>query len=265
MPDVFPWLALGRYLISIFSGSLTAWALYEHFLTGSEEFDVIYWRRAQLQFVRVGNDNLVTTLDVVKHTGDGPSFLWEDDDYEFVEAAIVAFWSDVRELASDQTAYDGVRWYQMAFDPDWPGSSGDQSKFLPSILPERIIVGLGQQGTGNSYYLPPQCRCVITEKTALPRHWGRMFVPCDGTDNALSNGGQLDSSDVSNVLAAYALLWQTLFDEGYSIVVPVGQVDKIRVAALLTIAEASVDSIVDIQRSGRPDVAENSGTLTMGA
>jgi len=233
-----------RYLINIAAAG--SFALYEHLHNGEDQEPDLEWRRVQIRFSRTNEDDITTSLDLLNITSAEVDTSWITSDYTDAETALNTFLTSWKPNMSGTTTAVEYRWYRMAFtDP------GSPRPFVPSILPERLTT-ISIAGTGTTYELPPQCASVITEKTFLPRHWGRMFMPCDGQQSILGSNGQIATAAVDLQAAAAATLFSALWDADLVPVVPITQLNGDSVRALTNVTHIRVDSVMDIIRSRRP-------------
>lgn len=135
------------------------------------------WRRLAVEISRTTpggtvEDRAVTTWDLLNITGGDIDTSWTTTDYTTAEAAFDEFWGTWAGLASSSHAVVGYKWYAMRFADPMTASHRFENTGPPQRAVSKAI-----PGTGSSAPLPYQIACAITEKTAIPRHWGRVYIP----------------------------------------------------------------------------------------
>lgn len=223
-----------------------AWALYlSTFDNGTLIDEDTEWRRLQIVFDRSGDDKAVCSFDLLNFTSSSPDPTWTSTDYEECEARFSTFLTAYKPYMAPGTTAVQYRWYKMRFRP-----LSDTKPFAPSILPDRLTT-ISIVGTGNIFLYPRQMSHVITEKTALPKHWGRVYLPMDGGTSGLVAKGEVSTSDLNVIGTAAEALYEGLWTDDFAPVVPVTQIDKDPARGLLTVQELVHDSVPDIQRRRR--------------
>lgn len=241
---------LTRTLSYLLQGTAAGFALYEHLFSNTRVVEpALEWRKCVLRFARTGIDDAVTSIDLLNITSSAVDPSWITGDYTTCETLLDAFVTAYKPYMSSSTSLVEYRWYRAAFNP-----STDARPFAPAILPERLSTK-SLAGTGTLQTLPRQCACVITEKTPLPRHWGRLYMPCDGVSTALTVTGELPSASVSAIAAAAETLYEGLWAANFIPVVPVTQVNRDPSRGLLNVTAVKVDSVIDIQRRRRRETS----------
>jgi hypothetical protein len=235
---------ISRTALYLIRFAAAGWTLYESFFAGTDDVDPLEWRKVVLRFERTGNDDIVTSLDLLNVTAGGVDTSWTSGDYAACEALLDTFVTTWQNKMNGNTKLAEYRWYKMAFAP-----IDDTRKFIPSIQPDRLTPKNITGTATNS--LPQQASFVLTEQTGLPHHWGRMYMPFNGAPELDSNS-EISSTVVDAAVAAAVALYNDLWDADYIPVVPVTQVNKQPVRGLLNVLAIRADSLVDIQRRRRP-------------
>jgi hypothetical protein len=96
----------------------------------------------------------------------------------------------------------------------------------------------------------------VTKRTAIPRHWGRVYVP-GLTEGATATGGtgRWNTGLVDGMGSAFHNFFDAMQTAGFPVVVASTQTDKRLEGALLGITEVQVDDLPDVIRRRRPDRA----------
>lgn len=173
-------------------------------------------------------------LHYVNSTGGNIDTTWTSADYAAVESAIQAFWTGNPTYFSDSVRLVEHRWY--AFGPE----------VIAPNPPSRVTtLGTPIAGTSTGAFVR-QVACTVTLRTALRRHWGRIYLPF--VSSVYVTDGQLTSGNVDSLTtAARTMLLAAETSQG---VVPVVW-DRTRKLAY-TVTGIEVDSVPDIQRRRRP-------------
>lgn len=221
-------------------------ALYDFLFSGSSEFTPLEWRRLTCRFARTGDDDIVVSFDLLNITSSAIDITWTTGDYSGTEARFDTFFTAYKPFFAPGTTLVEYRWYRMAFRP-----ASDPSPFVPSVVPSRLTTK-SISGTGASSVLPRQTALVLTERTPLPKHWGRAYLPMDAVTTTLSSNGQMTTAAVATVIAAAKTLYQGLWADQIVPVVAITQVNGDPARALLPVTALVVDSTPDIQRRRRP-------------
>lgn len=168
----------------------------------------------------------------INTTGGALDTTWTTGDYTAAESAIQTFWINTNTFISQDYRLVEHRWYSFG-----PGVTKPNP-------PSRIttIAPLAGQGTALG---PHQVASTVTLRTALRRHWGRIYMPY-GTQFT-STGGTMTASTVDTInAAARTMLTAPGTSQG---VVPVVW-DRVHHRAY-GITDIETDSIADIQRRRR--------------
>jgi len=227
-------------------------ALYEAYLQfGQTTGDVaaVEWRRMHAVFTRATpagttEDAALCTFDFVNITSGTIDTTWTTTDYTNIETALSTMFTTLAPGQSPKLTLSSYRWYRKQFAP--PGSSypsGAPRYFVDSGPPLRItpksIVGTGS----GTQQVPFQVALSVTEKTPLPKHWGRWYYPSPGMSMFDAFGRIANPAFVS---APAATAYGACADAELFPVVPVGKSQ-----ALLGVTQIQVDDIPDVQRSRR--------------
>lgn len=173
-------------------------------------------------------------MHYINITSDALDTTWITADFTAAESAFQTFWSAVANRIPNDVRLVEHRWY--AFGPG----------VVPPNPPVRVttlgtpIVGTQTSGYGH------QIGSTVTFRTALRRHWGRIYMPV-GPAN-ITAGGQFGTVIVDNLAdAARTMLNAALASQG---VIPVVY-DRNR-KSMFGISALEVDSVPDVQRRRRP-------------
>jgi hypothetical protein len=159
---------------------------------------------------------------------------WTSADFAAVETALQAMWSTNAGFFPDSCRLVEHRWY-----PFGPGVVEPNPAYRVTTL------GTPKVGTSTATWIR-QVATTATFRTALRRHWGRIYLPLSLV--SYSSTGQMTSGDAAAILAfVRTALTGAEASQG---VVPVVY-DRNRKVAM-TIRSYEVDSVPDIQRRRRP-------------
>jgi hypothetical protein len=211
--------------------------------------ETIEWRRVQCVFTRAtptgtSEDKAVCTFDLVNITGGAVDTSWVTADYTTAEAKLDTFWNALVTGLSPKLTLSQYRWYKMRFTP--PGTTGPKGPkaYVDSVLPERIttksIIGTG---TGTQQ-VPFQVAATVTEKTAIPKHWGRFYIPNPGITMFDAFGRIANPGFIATPAGA---MYAALADAELYAVVP-----SAAHRSLLGVTQIQVDDVPDVQRRRRP-------------
>jgi hypothetical protein len=173
----------------------------------------------------------------VNTTGGDLDTTWIAADYAAVESAVQTMWTALAARITTDYRLVEHRWY--AFGPG-----------VVKPNPPVRVTTLGTPILGTSSALNwHQNAITCTFRTALRRHWGRIYFPA--TAFTLANGGQLTSSSTDEVAGAFrTMVTAPSTSQGVAPVIW----DRNRKVAL-GISALEVDSVPDIIRRRRPRVA----------
>jgi hypothetical protein len=104
----------------------------------------------------------------VNTTGGDLDYTWTTADFTAAETVLKTFWA-----ACAPYFHSGVRSAEMRWYPYGP------NVHAPNPAYRITSVGTPVAG-GTSTYFPRQCANAITFKTAMRKHWGRVYVPFSG-------------------------------------------------------------------------------------
>lgn len=148
-----------------------------------------------------------------------------------VESAFVTFFTAVKTHACPYVALDSFRWYGVNFTDPLTGP------------PNRITDVTNVAGTYTGGF-PAQVATSITMRTALRKHWGRIYFPgarVQGTD------GLTDNASVDGMAAAFRTFVNSCAAANVSPVV------YSRAAqAAMSVSAIEVDNVPDVVRRRRP-------------
>lgn len=207
------------------------------------------WRRLQCVFNRAtptgtSEDKAICTFDLLNITGGAVDNTWITSDYTTAESKFDTFWTALIAGLSPKLTLSQYRWYKMAFTaPGTTGPSGPKA-YVDSVLPERITAkSITGTGTGTQQ-VPFQVAMTVTEKTALPKHWGRFYIPNPGM-TMFDAFGRI--ANPAFVATPAGVLYAALADAELYAVVP-----SAAHRSLLGVTSIQVDDVPDVQRRRRP-------------
>lgn len=181
-------------------------------------------------------DRVQTHLDFVNMTGGVPDDTWTAGDFTTVEAAIDAFWGSIKAMYNTGFVLTELRWYRVG-----PGATPPE----PTVrVTSRSVAGTS--GTGP---MPQQCAVTISLRTALRKHWGRLYLPTP-TIAGLGAGGLMGNANVDTIAAAFNTLVTTVETADFYPVV----YSRTRQRAY-AVNRVVVDNVIDVQRRRRPERA----------
>lgn len=218
-------------------------ALVDH-LSEVETPGELQWRRAIVTAARstpggTSEDHAQIHFDIVNMTAGEVDTSWIAADYEDCEDQIKELCNVFALQSSSICIWDSIRWYAMAFETAGSGfaESGDAVRVTPINYP-------GSTTTTDA--LPYQVACSITFKTALRKHWGRIYVPNFKPSTLDGYGRWEGTGTLDPLVAAFATRFGALQDAGF---VPV--VASAATKTLFSITDVQVDDIPDVQRRRR--------------
>lgn len=204
------------------------------------ENEDLEWRRLQLLWTRITptgtqEDVAVTTFDLLNTTGGDIDTTWTSGDYTAVETAFITWWTAVKSHVSSGVTFSQFRFYKKRF----PLS-------LASGPPDHIG-NYNSPGTGSAAdTLPLQTAMSITEKTPLPRSWGRFYQPGLLAAN-LDQYGRWTSGEIDAWADATETLYETLISAELAPIVPVSAAQIV-----VPVQSIQIDDIPDVVRRRRP-------------
>lgn len=179
-------------------------------------------------------DRVQTHLDLVNITGGVADDTWTAGDFTTVESALDTYWGAIKSMYHTGVVLTEYRWYRKG-----PGAAPPE----PTVRVTARSVA-GTSGTGP---VPQQCAVTTSLRTALRKHWGRMYLPAPTIAN-LAAGGLLSNTAVDAYGAAFNTLITTLETADFYPVVYSGTRQR-----AYAINRVVVDNVVDIQRRRRPE------------
>lgn len=243
-----------RFLIraGVEVGGAVAAYLLDEFTQGQSDNDVedVGWVRVQVCWTRstpagTQEDLAMVTFDLVNLTSGAVDTTFTAGDFTAIDAALATWRTSIRAWQSSAHLDHSNRYYQMAFDPPaWPAR-----RFAITGPPIHVTTLTATAGAGpvNAY----QVAATVTERTALAKHWGRIYIPglagtsFDPFGRILPTGRNLFASATSTLFA-------TLRAADFFPVVPMTQHNKAPAFGLMSVASLAVDDIPDVQRRRRP-------------
>ena len=198
-------------------------------------------RKLQAVFSRVApagvaTDPAVITMHFLNLTDDEPDSTWVDADFLAVEDAFDDFWTATKIYYTTGTSLDQLRWYK-----DGPAYHPTPSEGNPAVR----IIERSVAGTGTGVPCPPQVAVSLTEKTALRRRWGRIYMPAPDAA-LLTTGGLLGTVYTAGFCDALEDMYEACIAAD---IVPV--VFSPTVETSYQIESVQVDNLLDVIRSRR--------------
>jgi hypothetical protein len=234
----------------------TAYEYLNDILIGNEEVDDIVWMKIVCTFMRTSpagttEDRAQLAMHFLNITGGNIDSSWTTADFNSLGGPFGAWWTSVKPLVSSNTTWDAMKFYKMAFDPADPGpghrTGSGLNAFRDTGPPAFQILGpqAGASGFNSAYQIAATC----TFKTALPKHWGRIYLPGAGS---LDANGRITAANAKLLADACHDLADATAALGFLHVVPMASLDKQRFHALLGVDAYQVDDIPDVVRRRRP-------------
>lgn len=219
---------------------------------GTDELSVdeLIWTRWQIEYSRetptgTSEDRALFKLDIVNMTGGDLDASWSSTDYSDVQTIIDLLIVALRPYQSAAHKAQQHTAHLMHFQPEtWP-----EKRFRDTGPPTnvRVITPVAGAGTAQAY----QVAGTVTFKTAIPKHWGRAYLPGLAV-GALDSNGRLTSTARSGILTAFTDAAAALKAKDFYLVIPTTQVDKAPAFALQSVSAIVVDDVPDVQRRRRP-------------
>jgi len=231
------------------------------------------WRRAVFVFTRATptgtvEDTAQVTLNITNITGGDLDTTWTTTDYTDCEAAFLEFWTALNTITHVSHTLKEVRWYIAKFNSALPiglsATSIDPATGKPyarfeNTGPPARVHPMNLPGGSAATPIPFQSAMSVTWKTAVPKHWGRIYLPgLQGgvMDTAVAGAGRFVSTAVAATSNFAAELVDDLAQKQFQLVVPTTQVDGKFHVALQTVVSVQVDDIPDVIRRRRPKQAK---------
>jgi hypothetical protein len=221
------------------------WGLLDHEASVPETKE---WRRCvchvqNLATGAVAADDAYVSFDLANITGGDVDSTWSTADYTTCEGLLDTFWTAAK---TNMMAYGKLveyRWYSRWFNP-----VTESKPFANSGPPQRVTVkSIVGSDVSNG---PSQMSMTVTEKTAWPKHWGRIYMPFYGPNFYVGN--HYTNTGVDTLCGLVNTLYGGLMSAEFFPCVPVTQVDKDPARALLTVNKVVVDNVPDVVRRRRP-------------
>lgn len=210
----------------------------------------------------VPEDDVMTTMHLVKLVGGVPQDTWLDSDFVSVETNWDSVWGVMKHYYSDVIRLKQYRWYKAGPQVEQAlGGTGRTGE--PVRVVDKNVPG---ESTGVSG-LPPQVALSLTEKTSSARHWGRMYLPApmaaESGFNTVGHAGRWATPFTTAVIDAFHPFYSGQSAAGRPVVVysaakPVrpsagGGTLPAAPARAFTVDELQIDDIPDVIRSRRFD------------
>lgn len=200
--------------------------------------------RLQIRYLvqRTGlqDDYFENTLHFVNTAGELPGAPATDTQKAAAESAYGAFWSAIKARANNQTGLSEYRWYRFTFDDPISGP------------PTRVTPVTRTAGT-TANQMASQMAETITMRTALRKHWGRVYFP----GAPISTDGLISTTDVD----AFANGWKSFLNGCVAAgLVPV--VYSPTKQAVFSIMAIESDNVADVVRRRRPKASTYKKILT---
>jgi len=235
----------------------------EDLLDNNEAVDGITWMRWIVEWTRLtpggtSEDKAQFKWDLLNITGGTVDSTWTAGDFTTVRTAFETWRTNQWSSFGTSQVMAGYKAYAMSYNPGDPGpgmrNKSNGLAFAPTG-PPRYVSTQVQAGSGATA-IPYQVAPSVTFRTALPRHWGRIYLPTPAT-SSLDSTGRLTSGFRTAMADGASLLGKTLSDGDFLPVVPMTDLNRQTFHGLLGVTQYVVDDIPDIQRRRRPRQAAN--------
>lgn len=181
-------------------------------------------------------DRVQTHMDFINLTGGVADDTWTAGDFTTVEGALDTFWGAIKSMYHSGIVLSEYRWYRKG-----PGATAPE----PTVrVTSRSVAGTS--GTGP---IPQQCAVTVSLRTALRKHWGRMYLPAP-TLAHVGTAGLIPSASVDTIANAYNAFVTTVETADFFPVVYSGTRQR-----AYAVNKVVVDNVIDIQRRRRPERA----------
>lgn len=206
------------------------------------------WRKLMIRFKVTGTgavtqDDAFIGFDLVNITGGNVDTSWTTGDYSTAEGLFDTWLAGVKAYVNSYATVTEMKWYKREFNP-----LTITKPFADSGPPQRLTTR-ALACTGNSHGAP-QVSMTITERTAWPKHWGRIYIPFAST--AIATNMRFTTPSIDVVANATNTLYNALSTAELFPVIPVTQVDRTPARGLITISQIQVDDVPDVIRRRRP-------------
>lgn len=208
----------------------------------------------------VPDDDALCTFHFLKVTGGNPADTWVDADFTTIEAAWDTCWNYLRPRWSDSMHLKQYRWYRAG--PDQEALMGGQGRTGPPVrVVDRSVYG----GDDGILQLPPQVALTVTERTTVPRSWGRFYMPAPQAASSAWNNVDPEGRWVLAFQQTVADAWEDAYAAAKAAGTPVVVYSRAKAerpskgggtlpaigARALTVDELQVDDLADVIRSRR--------------
>lgn len=240
-------------------GSGYLWGIAEELLDYNgnvEDESELQWRRLTVEWQRstpvgTSEDHAFITLDFVNITGGQIDTSWVTADYTAVETALLTWLNVIKTAQTGEHVATAAKWYQMQF----ANPMTSQRRFVPTGPPKRIYP-LNVAGTVAAPPMPYQVALSVTERTAIPKHWGRFYLP-GMSHGSLATSSRWGSATVDAIANATSTFYDTCQTAEIFPVVVSTQSEAATggtqlQGTLLGVQHVQVDDIPDVVRRRRP-------------
>jgi hypothetical protein len=212
------------------------------------------WRRLVIGWTRPAPTGLIEdkahiTFDIANITGGDLDPSWTTADYTACETFFDEWANVVKTYQADSHTLKEYRWYEMRFRQTQTSTHRFATTGPPLRTTAKTITG-----ASTALELPYQVAMSVTERTGVPKHWGRFYLP--GITGAMiqqgAAAGRWDPALTAAIGNATAELYQDLEGADFMPIVPVTQINKVFAKALLRVNQVVVDDIPDVIRRRRP-------------
>lgn len=240
-------------------GEAAGWFLLEELMdhhTQAADREDVEWRRLIVRVQRATpsgteEDYATMSFDIVNITGGQVDKTWTSADFISCEAAFDEWLTSIKTYMHSSHTVTNYVWYRMRFRETMTPTHRFEDTGPPVRNQAKTIVG-----TNVGIPLPYQCAISVTERTGVPRHWGRFYIPGFTAADVDATPGRLDTPTATVVSNVTAELYDDLQGNEFYPVVPVTQVNKVLAGGLLLVNQIQVDDIPDVIRRRRPRQAK---------
>lgn len=226
------------------------------------------WRYAVLVFQRgtptgTVEDNAQIGVNITNITAGQLDATWTTQDFLDCETALAEWYAMLLNNMSSVATLKEIRWYHRKFNPDLPinmpvpqndpATGKPYARFAHTGPPVRIKP-IGTAGGAGTTPLPYQDAMSITLKTAVPKHWGRVYLPAlsiSVLDTLALGPGRFSAAVQTAIANQTAELIDDLAAKDFQVVIPTTQIDNRYQIALQTVSQVQVDDIPDVIRRRR--------------
>jgi hypothetical protein len=180
-------------------------------------------------------DSAVSHVDFVNMTAGAPDDTWVTADFTTLEGYLDTWWAAIKSHVSEICILHQIRWYRVG-----PG--------LSTPNPAVRITERDSPGTDISDPLPPQVAMTVTNRTAVRKEWGRMYIPSPGAQQLHTSNGRITTATVDNLATATDALYASSTAADFIPVVWGKARNK-----TFSIEATQVDDLFDVQRRRRWD------------